>query len=70
MSRIRMKVFIRNESDASLTFASDELEHGDYTGGWTPPPVINPNERKGFQGEGNIVPGRQSPLQSSCGEEF
>lgn len=56
MSRIRMKVFIRNESDATLTFASDELEHGDYTGGWTPPPIINPGERKGFQGEGNIVP--------------
>jgi hypothetical protein len=56
MSRIRMKVFIRNESDATLTFAGDELEHGDYTGGWTPPPIINPGERKGFQGEGNIVP--------------
>lgn len=56
MSRIRMKVFIRNESDATLTFADGEVEHGDYTGGWTPPPVINPGERKGFQGEGNIVP--------------
>jgi hypothetical protein len=51
-----MKVFIRNESDATLTFAGDELEHGDYTPDWNPPSVINPGERKGFQGEGNIVP--------------
>lgn len=56
MSRIRMKVFIRNESDATLTFAGDQLEHGDYTPDWNPPSVINPGERKGFQGEGNIVP--------------
>jgi hypothetical protein len=56
MSRIRMKVFIRNESDATLTFSSDEIVHGDYTPDWTPPSVIQPGERKGFQGEGNIVP--------------
>lgn len=30
--------------------------HGDYTPDWTPPSVIQPGERKGFQGEGNIVP--------------
>jgi hypothetical protein len=51
-----MKVFVRNESDATLSFSGDEIVHGDYTPGWTPPPVINPGERKGFQGEGNIVP--------------
>jgi hypothetical protein len=56
MSRIRMKVFIRNESDAALNLAGHELEHGDFTGGWSPPATINPGERKGFQGEGNIVP--------------
>jgi hypothetical protein len=39
-----------------LTFAGDELVHGDYTGGWTPPAVINPGERKGFQREWSIVP--------------
>ncbi|PSB20875.1 hypothetical protein C7B65_05550 [Phormidesmis priestleyi ULC007] len=50
-----MKVFIRNESDATLTFSSDEIVHGDYTPDWTPPSVIQPGERKGFQGEGNIV---------------
>ncbi|PGH96160.1 hypothetical protein [Bacillus thuringiensis] len=55
-SRIRMKIFIRNESDATLTFAGGELASGSYTPGWNPPPVINPGEKKGFQGEGNIVP--------------
>jgi hypothetical protein len=56
MSRIRMKVFISNETDAALTFSSDELAHGDYTPDWSPPAVINPGERGGFQGEGNIAP--------------
>jgi hypothetical protein len=56
MSRIRMKVFISNETDAALTFSNDELVHGDYTPDWSPPSVINPGERLGFQGEGNIVP--------------
>lgn len=56
MSRIRMKVFIHNESDATLTFARGELRSGDYTPDWNPPGVIAPGERKGFQGEGNIVP--------------
>ncbi|MEF7638723.1 hypothetical protein [Bacillus thuringiensis] len=55
-SRIRMKVFIRNESDAKLIFAGSELISGSYTSSWNPPSVINPGERKGFQGEGNIVP--------------
>lgn len=56
MSRIRMKIFIRNESDAVLNFSGDELVHGDYTPDWNPPPVISPGEKKGFQAEGNIVP--------------
>jgi hypothetical protein len=56
MSRIRMKVFIRNESDAPLMFAGGQLVSGDYTPGWTPPAAIPPGERKGFQGEGNIAP--------------
>ena len=56
MSRIRMKVFISNETDAALTFSNDELVHGDYTPDWSPPRVINPGERAGFQGEGNIAP--------------
>lgn len=60
MSRIRMKVFIRNETDVALTFSSDELVHGDYTPDWSPPHVINPGERQGFQGEGNIVPINQA----------
>jgi hypothetical protein len=55
MSRIRMYVFIRNESDATLTLAGDEIISGDYTPDWTPPSVINPGERKGFQGEGDLT---------------
>ena len=38
MSRIRMHVFISNESDATLTFGHDEIAHGDYTPDWAPPP--------------------------------
>ena len=56
MSRIRMKVFINNETDVALTFGNDEIAHGDYTPDWSPPAVINPGERGGFQGEGNIAP--------------
>ena len=55
MSRIRMYVFIRNESDATLTFAGDEIISGDYTPDWTPPSIISPGERKGFQGEGDLT---------------
>src|SRR5688572_14496439 len=55
MSRIRMYVFIRNESDATLTFSGDEIVSGDYTPDWRPPSVINPGERKGFQGEGDLT---------------
>src|SRR5258705_7456479 len=60
MSRIRMKVFINNETDVALTFLNDELVHGDYTPDWRPPQLIEPGERKGFQGEGNIVPINQA----------
>ena len=55
MSRIRMYVYIRNESDAILTFSRDEILSGEYTPDWGPPAVINPGERKGLQGEGDLV---------------
>jgi hypothetical protein len=55
MSRIRMHVFISNESDATLTFGHDEMAHGDYTPDWRPPPVITPGQRLGFQGEGDFT---------------
>lgn len=55
MSRIRMYVYISNESDATLTFVRDEIVSGDYTPDWNPPSVINPGERKGFQGEGDLT---------------
>jgi hypothetical protein len=54
MSRIRMHVFISNESDATLNFGHDEVRSGDYTPGWRPAPVITPGQRIGFQGEGDI----------------
>jgi hypothetical protein len=55
MSRIRMHVFVSNESDATLNFGHDERAHGDYTPGWSPPRVINPGQRSGFQGEGDLT---------------
>jgi|SRR4029453_958901 hypothetical protein len=55
MSRIRMYVYVSNESDATLTFSHDEIASGDYTPDWRPPPAINPGERKGFQGEGDLT---------------
>lgn len=55
MSRIRMKVFIRNESDVPLFFFSEETLHGSYTDGWLPPARIEPGQRLGFQGEGDLI---------------
>lgn len=55
MSRIRMYIYISNESDATLTFVRDEVKNGSYTPDWNPPSVINPRERKGFQGEGDLT---------------
>jgi hypothetical protein len=50
-----MHIFIRNESDATLTFGHDEIAHGDYTPDWAPPPIIKPGQRVGFQGEGDLT---------------
>jgi hypothetical protein len=55
MSRIRMYIYIHNESDATLSFIRDEITHGDYTPDWRPPSVINPGQRLGFQGEGDLL---------------
>jgi hypothetical protein len=49
-----MKIFIRNESDAILNFIGSEIESGEFTPGWLPPPTIGPGERKGLQGEGDL----------------
>jgi hypothetical protein len=54
MSRIRMSINISNESDAILNFASDQISSGEYTPGWKPPSVVNPGEKKGFKGEGDL----------------
>jgi hypothetical protein len=55
MSRIRMHVFISNESDATLTFGHAEIAHGDYTPDRRSPPVVTPGQRLGFQGEGDFT---------------
>lgn len=55
MSRIRMHVFISNESDATLTFGHDEIAHGEYTPDCSPPKAVMPGQRLGFQGEGHMT---------------
>ena len=55
MNRIRMYIYISNESDATLNFIRDEIMSGDYTPDWRPPSVINPGQRIGFQGEGDLT---------------
>lgn len=51
--RIRMYVYIDNQTDVSLSLTGEEVEWGEYTPDWTPPSVIQPGERNGFQGEGD-----------------
>lgn len=55
--RIRMYVFVTNETDATLRLKSEsvELEWGEFTPGWTPPRVIRPGDRLGFEGEGDLA---------------
>lgn len=60
MSRIRMHVFISNETDAPLTLTADEVNPGSFTPDWSPPAMIGPGTRGGFQGEGNIAPINQA----------
>src|ERR1700730_1284938 len=55
-SSIKMRISIRNESDATLNYIESELVHGSWTSGdWLPPPTIRPGETKGFQSEGGIL---------------
>ena len=53
-----MTVFVRNESDTALSLVGAGLEHGDWTPDWSPPPRIEPGERKGFRSEGAVVLGQ------------
>lgn len=55
MGRIRMHVFITNESDATLRFGHDAVAHGEYTPAWSPPATIVPGQRAGFEGEGRYT---------------
>ena len=52
--RIRMYVYISNETDASLTLTGQELVSGEFTDDWYPPGVIQPGQRLAFQGEGDL----------------
>ena len=63
MGRIRMHVFINNESDATLRFGRDTVDVGAYTPDWSPPPAIQPGQRAGFEGEGGFF------LTSTTGTE-
>jgi len=54
MSRIRMYVYVHNESDAVLELTSREVESGEFTEGWEPPTRINVGETGKFQGEGDL----------------
>jgi hypothetical protein len=53
-SRIRMYVYITNETEHTLSLTSRELESGEFTDDWYPPGVIQPGQRVGFQGEGDL----------------
>jgi hypothetical protein len=53
MSRIRMAVWIRNESGADLRLVSANVEHGDWTDPWQPPPVIH--DEGEFRAEGDFT---------------
>lgn len=54
MSRIRMAVKIRNDSDQPLILGSSQA---DWTDPWYPPPQIGPGETKEFRSEGDAVTG-------------
>jgi len=55
MSRIRMHIFIKNESDATLTFTEQEIASGDFTPQLSPPATIKPGQTGGFQAEGDLT---------------
>lgn len=54
MGRIRMYVFIHNESDAALRLTGQEVTWGEFTEGWEPPALIHPGADGQFQGEGDL----------------
>ena len=48
MSRIRMRVNVRNETDEVLTHVADEVVSGEWTPGWVIPERIEPRTSAGF----------------------
>ncbi|MEO3810037.1 hypothetical protein ABGB17_13645 [Sphaerisporangium sp. B11E5] len=55
MGRIRMYVYIHNETDAVLQLIENNLRHGSYTEGWEPPQRIEAGQTRAFQGEGELI---------------
>lgn len=55
MSRIRMRVFIRNETGATLNWAADQIQIGDWNTTWTPPRQIAPGATAEFRAEGDLA---------------
>lgn len=53
--RIRMYVYISNETEVALTLSGEDLDSGEYTDGWHPHQVIPPGQRLGFEGEGDLA---------------
>jgi hypothetical protein len=57
MSRIRVDVVLRNETDHDLVLRDQSVDHGDWTEGWEPPGVIRAHTEGKFHGEGNMIAG-------------
>jgi hypothetical protein len=57
VSRIRMAVRIENLTQEPLRLLRSQLEHGDWTNPWQPPPRVDPGATVEFRAEGNMVLG-------------
>lgn len=53
--RIRMYIYISNETDVSLTLIGSEVASGEFTPDLSPPAVILPGQRVMFEGEGDLA---------------
>ncbi|WP_439593639.1 hypothetical protein [Microbacterium sp.] len=55
MSRIRMRVIIRNDTDSTLVWLSDHIDSGEWNGNWIPPRQIGPRSTAEFRAEGDLA---------------
>ena len=56
MGRIRMAVWIRNESGRDLNLVSASMDHGDWTDPWQPPQTIHDEGEFRAEGDFTLVP--------------